>query len=104
MGAEDEREPLRREQLFSGTAAGQISECMTRGTYEAWVHTLTHTQIHTHPRCEMIRIIIYACTCMDTHVSFGHALYHSHIYRHEYMLFLINTLITQRTHMPVCQL
>lgn len=41
MGAEDESEPLRREQLFGGTAAGQISECMTRGTSEAWVHTLT---------------------------------------------------------------
>lgn len=38
MAVVDEMEPLRREQLFSRTAARQISESMTGGTSEARVH------------------------------------------------------------------
>lgn len=38
MAAVDEMEPLRREQLFSRTAARQISESITEGTSKARVH------------------------------------------------------------------
>lgn len=65
MRAEDEQKPLRREQLFSGTATGQISKCMKRGTSKAWVHTLTHK----HPKCELIQTMMYMSTSMDAYLS-----------------------------------
>lgn len=80
MGAEDEREPLWREQLFSETAAGQISECMTRGTSEAWVHTLTHKHTHTHT--PKMRDDLHHDVYMHMHVYFVNMYNHAHIDTH----------------------